>query len=144
MAVYTVRASDDVGAKLDAMGGKRSDHLRAAIEGYANGRAPASGQNGAVPVDVGALHKRIAELEAEVERLKGSKPAVRKPYVPAKGAERWAGDDEAVLGLLDRPKGERTVEMELGWLGLRTGRALARLLSAGEIVCEGGLYRRVE
>lgn len=156
MPMLSVRVDDEMAERLDALG-NRSEVVRSALEAYVSGGIPEKPADGdAVDFDWAAeraeIERERAALKKEREALEVERASLKtvvvrlKPrpaYVPAKGSERWSGDDEAVLGLLDRPKGERTVEMELGWMGLRTGRALARLLSAGEIVCEGGLYRRV-
>jgi hypothetical protein len=118
--MVSLRLDDDLQAKLDALGGQRSVHLKAAIEAYV---------------------------------ASGGKPVVPKPYVAPKVPSvhqwslehpRWGEDNAAILGALETPKSARSLVAVLGWQEMRVDRALQRLMEGKMLVCEGGLFRRVE
>lgn len=155
MGMVSLRLDDELQGRLDALPGKRSDHLKAAIEAYVDGgvisRVPDDGPDyAALAAEREAIERERAEIARDREALARERASVvplKKPapvYVPKKGGERWAEDHRAILDALDAARSSRSLVAKLGWQEMRVDRALARLMGEGMIECVGGLFRRVE
>ena len=126
--MFSVRLDEDLIARLEGVGEKRSDFVRAAIE---------------AALGVGGLDAPVAAKSVKKVDM-ASAPKKNSIAVPVEKATSVSGfrvaDEEALVALLrKRPLSSRDAERSMAWLGLRYPNAEKALLSSGRVAVVDGL-----
>lgn len=127
--MVTARLDDELVDRVDALGGKRADHLRAALEGYL------SKMDGGVAQDSDGeallAHRRPAPAAERPARKRVSKAQEESQQRFIEGRDRqhkkMADQAEVRKALSSGPVHRRELLKRLGWMEMRLDRVLSQM-----------------